>query len=187
MHMQIFQNIYLKKYLESKIVFVRALLLWIGNSYKGHLIGAGLQVQRFSPLSSKWEHDSVWASPGRHGTGKGAESSASWSGGSRRTLSHRHLGERSLPHKAEPEHRTSRPTYTVTHVLQQGHTYSNKATPSNDTTSHEPSLFKPPQKYFRQTHNLVIQAWFWCQRAYISLVVFIFTYKPEVRKTKDRL
>jgi hypothetical protein len=26
-----------------------------------HLIGAGLQVQRFSPLSSKWEHDSIQA------------------------------------------------------------------------------------------------------------------------------
>jgi hypothetical protein len=32
------------------------------KSYKGqHLIGAGLQVQRFSPLSSRWEHDVVQA------------------------------------------------------------------------------------------------------------------------------
>jgi hypothetical protein len=31
-----------------------------GNSSEGkHLIGAGLQVQRFSPLSSWWEHGSV--------------------------------------------------------------------------------------------------------------------------------
>jgi hypothetical protein len=31
-----------------------------GNSYKGqYLIGAGLQVQRFSPLSSKQEHESI--------------------------------------------------------------------------------------------------------------------------------
>jgi hypothetical protein len=29
-----------------------------GNSYKGHLIGAGLQVLRFSSLSSRWEHGS---------------------------------------------------------------------------------------------------------------------------------
>jgi len=30
--------------------------------YKGqHLIGAGLQVQRFSPLSSRWEHGSIQA------------------------------------------------------------------------------------------------------------------------------
>jgi hypothetical protein len=32
------------------------------NSYKGqHLIGAGLQVQRFSPLSSRQEHGSIQA------------------------------------------------------------------------------------------------------------------------------
>jgi hypothetical protein len=43
-----------------------------GNSYKGQrLIGAGLQVQRFSPLPSRREH-------GRHGAG-GAESSSSCS------------------------------------------------------------------------------------------------------------
>ena len=30
-----------------------------GDSYKGqHLVGAGLQVQSFSPLSSRWEHGS---------------------------------------------------------------------------------------------------------------------------------
>jgi hypothetical protein len=30
------------------------------NSYKGqHLIGAGLWVQRFSSLSSRWEHGSI--------------------------------------------------------------------------------------------------------------------------------
>ena len=33
-----------------------------GNSYEGQqLIGAGLQLQRFSPLSSRWEHGSVKA------------------------------------------------------------------------------------------------------------------------------
>jgi hypothetical protein len=35
-----------------------------GKSYKGHLIGAGLQVQRFSPLSSRWEHGSIQAGMG---------------------------------------------------------------------------------------------------------------------------
>jgi hypothetical protein len=36
-----------------------------GNSYKGqHLIGAGLQVLRFSPLSSWWEYGSVQADVG---------------------------------------------------------------------------------------------------------------------------
>jgi hypothetical protein len=35
------------------------------NSYKGqHLIGAGLQVQRFSPLSSRQEHSNVRAKVG---------------------------------------------------------------------------------------------------------------------------
>ena len=32
-----------------------------GKSYKGHLIEAGLQVQRFSPLSSRKEHGSIQA------------------------------------------------------------------------------------------------------------------------------
>jgi hypothetical protein len=33
-----------------------------GKSYKGQcLIGAGLQVQRFSPLSSRWEQGSIQA------------------------------------------------------------------------------------------------------------------------------
>jgi hypothetical protein len=31
-----------------------------GNFYKEHLIGAGLQIQRFNPLSSRWEHGSIW-------------------------------------------------------------------------------------------------------------------------------
>jgi hypothetical protein len=36
-----------------------------GNSYEEqHLIGAGLQVQRFSPLSSRWEHGSIQADMG---------------------------------------------------------------------------------------------------------------------------
>ena len=44
------------------------------NSYTGkHLIGAGLQFQRFSPLSSWWE---TWQLPGRLGAG-GAENSTS--------------------------------------------------------------------------------------------------------------
>jgi hypothetical protein len=33
-----------------------------GNSYEGeHLIGAGLQVQKFSAVSSRQEHDSIQA------------------------------------------------------------------------------------------------------------------------------
>jgi hypothetical protein len=36
-----------------------------GNSYKEHLIGVGLQVQRFSPVSTM-----AWQHPGRHGLEK---------------------------------------------------------------------------------------------------------------------
>jgi hypothetical protein len=32
-----------------------------GKSYRKHLIRAGLQVQRFSPLASRWEHGSIQA------------------------------------------------------------------------------------------------------------------------------
>jgi hypothetical protein len=47
------------------------------NSYKGkHLIGAGLQFQRFSPLSS-WQE--AWQDAGRHGAEEEAESSTSGS------------------------------------------------------------------------------------------------------------
>ena len=43
-----------------------------GNSYKRpYLVGAGLQVQRFDPLSSQWK---ALQHPGRHYVG-GAESS----------------------------------------------------------------------------------------------------------------
>ena len=50
------------------------------NSYKGkHLVGAGLQFQRLSPLSSWWK---AWQPAGSHGAGGGAESSPSWSEGS---------------------------------------------------------------------------------------------------------
>ena len=46
-----------------------------GNFYKGqYLIGAGLQFQRFSPLSS-WQE--AWQCAGRHGTLERAECSAS--------------------------------------------------------------------------------------------------------------
>jgi hypothetical protein len=50
--------------MEKLTVLVRVLLLWTdtmtkAKSYKGHLIGAGLQVQRSSPLSSRQEHNSI--------------------------------------------------------------------------------------------------------------------------------
>jgi hypothetical protein len=45
-----------------------------GKSYKRHLIEAGLQVQRFSPLSS-WQE--AWQRPGRHGAGVAETSTSS--------------------------------------------------------------------------------------------------------------
>ena len=48
-----------------------------------HLIGAGLQFQRFSPLSS-WQ--GAWWHAGRHGAGELTESSTSASEGSRKGL-----------------------------------------------------------------------------------------------------
>jgi hypothetical protein len=56
------------------------------NSYKGkHLIGTGLQFQRFSLLSSWW--GALWYA-GRHDEEETAESSTSRSKGSRRRPYH---------------------------------------------------------------------------------------------------
>lgn len=44
------------------------------TSIRKYLIGAGLQVQRFSPLSSWWE---AWQHAGRCGAEEGAEGSTS--------------------------------------------------------------------------------------------------------------
>jgi hypothetical protein len=91
------------------------------NSSKGqHFIGAGLQFQRFSPLSS-WQE--TWWYPGRHGAGKGAESST----GSRRGF---------LTWASE----TPKPTPTVTHLFQLGNAYSDNAMPPNSTTPYGPSI-----------------------------------------------
>ena len=46
-----------------------------GSSYQGqHLIGAGLQFQRFNPFST-WQE--AWWHAGKYGAGEGAESSMS--------------------------------------------------------------------------------------------------------------
>ena len=45
-----------------------------GNSYKGYLIGTGLQGQRFSPLSLRQE---AWQRLGRLSVREGAKSSTS--------------------------------------------------------------------------------------------------------------
>jgi hypothetical protein len=82
------------------------------SSYKSkHLIGAGLQFQRFSSLSSWWE---AWQSAGRHSAREGAESSTSK--GRQERLSSRQQKEGL---KAHPQSDTLPPTRP--HPLQQGH------------------------------------------------------------------
>jgi hypothetical protein len=79
-----------------------------GNSYKRqYLIGAGLQVQRFSPSSSSWQEE--WQHPGRQGTG-GAEIYTSCS---------KDKLEKGIFQEAR--RRVSKPI-PVTYFLQTGHT-----------------------------------------------------------------
>ena len=79
------------------------------NSYKGkHLFQAGLQFQKFSALSS-WQE--TWQPAGRHDAGKG-----------------------DCDILAKFEFIRPQSLHPVMFFLQQGHTYSNKTTPSSPTT-----------------------------------------------------
>jgi len=76
----------------------------------------GSEVQSIIIMARTWQHS------GKHSAG-GAESSTSSSEGhSKKTVSH------------VIRRRVSKPNPTVTHFLQQGHTYSNKTTPPNSVT-----------------------------------------------------
>jgi hypothetical protein len=91
-----------------------SLLLWRdhGNSYKGkHLIGAGLQVIGSSCPEACWHAD-------RHG----AREVTSGSSGSRKRKWSWAWHEHWQPTQSSSQ---------MTHVLPQGHTYSNKATPTS--------------------------------------------------------
>jgi hypothetical protein len=61
----VFTSPFHKKRDDKESVLARVLLLWIDTMTKATLkmtlIGAGLQVQRFSLLSSRLEHDSIQA------------------------------------------------------------------------------------------------------------------------------
>ena len=88
-----------------------------GDSYKGkHLIGASLQDQRFRPLSSWQETGSMQA-----GIALEKECSTPCSKGEQENIS-------------QAARRVSKASPTVTHFLQQNHTYSNKATPPTSAT-----------------------------------------------------
>jgi hypothetical protein len=127
-------------------ILAGVLLLWRdtmtkANSYEvKHFIGPSSQFQRLS-LLSQWQE--AWQCPGRHGYGKGAESSAYWSDCSLQRLSLLQTFRRRVSFTLG---RASRPTPTMMHFLQQGHTYSNKATTPNSATFSGSSMFKPPHK-----------------------------------------
>ena len=96
-----------------------------GNSYKGqHLIGAGFTGSeiRFIIIKagSRAASRQAWQYPGRHGPGE--ESSTYFSKGKQEKTAFEAAGT------------VSKPTLTVKHFLQQGHTYSNKAIPPNSST-----------------------------------------------------
>ena len=77
-----------------------------GNSLKDNiLVGAGLQVQRFSPLSSKWKHGSIQAGVVQEEL---------------RVLSCSEDKQKTGFQAARMK--VSKPTPTVIHFLQQGHT-----------------------------------------------------------------
>ena len=84
-----------------------------------HLIGAGLQLQRFSPLSSWWE---AWQHPGRHGAGEGAESSTSWSEGRQEDTLFYTVWNLSTGGNLKAHLYIGTLPPTRPHLLQQGHT-----------------------------------------------------------------
>ena len=86
-----------------------------GKSYKGqHLIGAGLQVQRFSPLSSRWEHGSIQAGMAQEELRVLCLHPKAASG----RLTSRQLGWGSYTHT-----HSDTPIPTRSHLFQQGHTF----------------------------------------------------------------
>ena len=93
------------------------------NCCKGqYLIGAGIQTQRFRPLSSRLEHSSTQACMAWHGM-EGTESSASLAQSSQEQTVFEVV-----------RRRVSKSIPTVTYFLQHSHTYSNKPTPPNTAT-----------------------------------------------------
>ena len=85
--------------------------------YKGqNLIGAGSQAQRFSLVLSRQDHSSIQESTAME------------------ELRVLHLFPKANGRRLPPMCLEGGSTHTVTHFLQQGHTYSNKATLPNSAT-----------------------------------------------------
>ena len=109
-----------KTYSTMSIVLVRVLLLWRDTMTKAslikkqHLIGAGFQVQRFSPLSSRWEHGSIQAGMVQEELRVLCLHPKAASG----RLTSRQLGWGSYTHT-----HSDTPIPTRSHLFQQGHTF----------------------------------------------------------------
>jgi hypothetical protein len=112
-------------------VLVRLLLLWRNTMTKATLIRAfnwgwltGSEIQSIIIMGHTWQ------CTGKHGSGKGAESSPSWSEGSQEKTIVSHSGQNMSIYitylKVLP------PLWHSD--LQEDHTYSNKATPTNSAT-----------------------------------------------------
>lgn len=111
------------QFLSSGLSFMQFVLILVqGNSYKGHLIGGSVQIQRFSLISRLKK----WQCPSRHGAG-GDKSSTSWSE-ARRLFCPVWI---------------SRSKHIVTDFLKH-HIYARKATLPTTATCHGPSIFSPP-------------------------------------------
>jgi hypothetical protein len=100
-------------------VLVRVLLLWTDTMTKAslikqHLIGAGLQVQRFSPLSWRWGHGSIQAGMEQEELRVLCLHPKAASG----RLTSRQLGWGSYTHTY-----SETPIPTRSHLFQQGHTF----------------------------------------------------------------
>jgi hypothetical protein len=101
-------------------VLVRVLLLWTDTMTKAslikkqHLIGAGLQVQRFSPLSSSWKHGSIQAGMAQEELRVQCLHPKAASG----RLTSRQRGWGSYTHT-----HSDTPIPTRSHLFQQGHTF----------------------------------------------------------------
>ena len=108
-----------------------------GNSYKGqHLIGAGLQNQRFNPLLSRWEHGSIQAG-----------------------LVQEELRVLRLHLKSATRILASRQLGWVLKLIPTLNTYSNKVTPTPTGPQllivllPGPSIYKPSQSYTKKPRD----------------------------------
>jgi hypothetical protein len=128
-----------------------------GKSYKKqHLLGAGLQVQRFSPLSSRWEHGSIQAGMAQADLRVLCLHPKAASG----RLTSRQLGWGSSAHT-----HSDTPTPTRSHLFEQGHTskWATLAQEHINHHSHQPrhqtrmskGLSSAPHWYMNSTTNKI--------------------------------